>query len=119
MGQLRDSIRAPFFDAPELQAAARAARARGVEVELLDDHAMDDVDDHSATVFGTLAAHWLTQAADGKITVRVLPPNRTEIASIVAIDADDQGRELSIDANGTITTHPEDPPCPPIDGHRK
>lgn len=103
--QLRDSIRSPFFDAPELRAAARAARERGVDVDLLDDRGLDGRRDHAAA-FCSLAAQWLTEAAEGEITVRVLPPDRRELASIVAIDANGEGRRLRLGADGTVTTYP-------------
>lgn len=103
--ELRDSIRSPFFDAPVLRAAARAARARGVDVELLDDHGLDH-DDQLAAIFKTIAAQWLTDTVASKITVRVLPPDRAERATIVAIDANGEGRELSMSSDGTVTTYP-------------
>jgi hypothetical protein len=103
--EIRDSIRSPFFDAPQLQDAARAARVRGVEVELLDDHGLDD-DAELAEVFAGIAAGWLAEAVDGEITVRVFPPGRAERASIVAIaDGTGEGRELSMSADGVITTY--------------
>ena len=103
--QLRDSIRSTFFDVPELQAAVRAARAREVDVELFDDHGLDGDKDHAAA-FCALAVQWLNQAADGEITVRVRPPGRSELAKIVSVDADGEGRILRMSTDGTVTTTP-------------
>lgn len=103
--EIRDSISSPFFDAPQLQDATRAARARGVDVVLLDDHGLDD-DAELAELFAGLATGWLAEAADGVITVRVFPPGRAERASIVAIaDGTGEGRELSMSADGVTTTY--------------
>ncbi|AGB27100.1 hypothetical protein Mycsm_06999 (plasmid) [Mycobacterium sp. JS623] len=100
--QLRDSIRSPFFDVPELRVAARAARARGVDVDLFDDHGLDGHPDRAAA-FRALAAQWLSHAVDGEITVRVPPPGRSGLASIVAVDADGEGRILRMSADGSVS----------------
>ena len=61
--QLRDSLRAPGFQKNHVIDAVRAARNRGVEVVLLDDHGMDganaDVRDriHSSIVRELTAIH--------------------------------------------------------------
>lgn len=104
--ELRDSIRSPFFDTPDLRIAARSARSRGVKVELLDDRGMDNADEHLVAAFRTIAGRWLAETADGEITVRVFPPDRAGLASIVAISADGEDRELNMAGDGTVTTYP-------------
>ncbi|MEW5809501.1 MAG: hypothetical protein AB1925_08600 [Actinomycetota bacterium] len=103
--ELRDSIRSPFFDTPDLRAAVRAARARRVEVDLLDDHGMTDADGDVAAVFRALTLDWLQRApAEVKVTVRVHPPHRSEVGSIVTTDTDGDGQVLILTADGSITS---------------
>ncbi|TQF69459.1 hypothetical protein FK531_09795 [Rhodococcus spelaei] len=85
---LRDLLRAPGLSDPAVDAAARAARGRGVEVILLDDKAMDHSSaDTRARFLGSVAAE-LTSATDGAVTVRVLPPRRASMATILVSGAD-------------------------------
>ena len=100
--ELRDGLRAPQLTTDELSGAARGARARGVEVVLLDDGAFDD------------AAHWLRErvtatatkeldaANAGSVTVRILPPGRRVLATVLA-QAPDHDRRTEIGADGTVT----------------
>lgn len=89
---LRDTLRAPILDTTDVAAAARAARARGVDVILLDDHGMD----HTATplrdriITAVVAA--LADAADGTLTVRVSPPQRDTLLTILHNRHDDTDR---------------------------
>lgn len=93
--QLRDTIRAPGWDAPEVAESVWAVRRRGVSVRLLDDgalddYASDDLGDESSP--GSLARRMLveeltavesTSAAHGSVTARILPAGRGVLASIV------------------------------------
>lgn len=72
--ELRDELRAPQLSTPELLAAARAARQRGVEVMLLDDGGLDAASPLLSTRVRHLATRELDNTQDGHITVRVLPP---------------------------------------------
>lgn len=101
--RLRDSVRAPILDVPPVVDAARRARERGVEVVLIDDHGMD-VARHQAAGFHQLAADWLDAARDGRVTVRVLPPGRSALATIVAVTAAGGERELTLSADGTLSS---------------
>lgn len=95
---LRDCVRAPALIDPAVVAATRAARARGVEVILLDDHAADDAApsvrrrllDHVAAALDTAA---------GTVTVRVLPPGRAALATILCHTGDDT-RRIDIGPDG-------------------
>lgn len=99
--RLRDSVRAPILDAPSVVEAARRARSRGVDVVLIDDHGMDD-SRHDVTAFHDQAVVWLDNAHDGRITVRVLPPGRSSLATIVAVTADGTESDLVLAADGTV-----------------
>ncbi|MFI6430458.1 hypothetical protein [Rhodococcus oryzae] len=99
---LRDILRAPGLSGPIVSAAARAARGRGVEVVLLDDRAVDDGGAAPDRFLGMVAAE-LAAATDGAITVRVLPPGRTTMATVLASSAD-RVRRTEFDHDG----HPAD-----------
>lgn len=101
--RLRDSVRAPILDVPHIVTAARQARQRGVEVVLLDDRGMNDVPAGTRKAFYDVAVEWLSAMTGGKITVRVLPPGRPLLATIVAITADGVQRDLDMAADGTVT----------------
>lgn len=81
---LRDSLRAPGLTHPAVVASARAARARGVEVILLDDRGMDSATAEVHERFVTAVANELDAARDGAVTVRVLPPGREAAATVLA-----------------------------------
>ncbi len=80
---LRDILRAPILDTADVADAARSARARGVDVVLLDDHGMDQtaIPIRDRIVAAVLEA--LTRATDGQLTVRVLPPQRDTLLTIL------------------------------------
>ena len=97
-GSLRDAIRARSLFVEPIISATRAARARGVEVTLLDDsgdHQPTDV-----TVFARLVADELDALRFGRFTARVLPANRTELATIVVESS--EHRMLLVAADGTV-----------------
>lgn len=80
---LRDSLRAPALTVPRVTTAARAARSRGVEVLLLDDHGLDTAPDEVRARVFDAAVEALEQAATGTLTIRILPPSRHALATIV------------------------------------
>lgn len=86
---LRDTLRAPILAVPQIGAAARAARARGVEVVLLDDHALDTAPGEVQDRVITAAADTLTKAHSGTLTIRILPPGRNVLATILHSTPDD------------------------------
>ncbi|GAC56437.1 hypothetical protein GOHSU_06_00490 [Gordonia hirsuta DSM 44140 = NBRC 16056] len=103
---LRDRIRAPGLDVPEVAAAAWDARARGARVVLLDDHDWTLVApaEHSAPteLLGPLrqdaVAALKRSGAHSSVTVRILPAGRDLLATI-AVDAPDHRsrREFALD----------------------
>ncbi|RMI27937.1 hypothetical protein [Nocardia stercoris] len=100
--ELRDGLRAPWLATPALAAAARGARGRGVEVVLLDDGGFGQVPSWVRdSVIGTAVAE-LDAAATGSITVRVLPPGRRLLATILA-DSGGTDRRIEIDTSGRCT----------------
>ncbi len=80
-GRLRDDLRAGRLARPALAQAAARARARGVDVLLLDDSAgRDDLDLDGIAV-------WMAAAVDGareRVVGRLLPPGRRTVASVTA-----------------------------------
>lgn len=81
--ELRDSIRAPALADPRVTAAARDARSRGVEVVLLDDHGLDDASDLVRDRVLNAVAEVLERAGFGTLTIRILPPRRHVLVTIV------------------------------------
>lgn len=106
---LRDTLRAPVLDTAAIAAAARAARARGVDVILLDDHGMDQTADPAREQILTAVIAALTEATDGTLTVRVSPPQRDALLTILHRRSDDTTRSeygqdgLAFIAPDTIT----------------
>ena len=86
---LRDSIRARALDVPVVVAAARAARERGVTVQLLDDGGLTDQPRRVADEVRRAVARSLDGADAGTVTVRIHPAGRTALATIVVTDGDD------------------------------
>lgn len=81
--QLRDSLRAPALTATRVAAATRAARSRGVEVNLFDEHGLDEVTtDIQDKLLAAITAE-IDTARTGSITVRVLPPGRPSLATVL------------------------------------
>lgn len=98
---LRDAIRGRSLFIEPLIAACRAARARGVEVSLLDDSA--DSADRNAVALPVLAAavaRELDTVPSGRFTARVLPAGRADLATIL-IDSLDK-RMLRVAPDGTL-----------------
>nr|WP_296777169.1 hypothetical protein [Rhodococcus sp. (in: high G+C Gram-positive bacteria)] len=89
---LRDSIRARALYVPEIAAAARAARARGVTIHLMDDGGLTGIADHTVAQLRTEIATRLDAAEAGSVTVRILPPGRDVLATVVAQNGDKTDR---------------------------
>ncbi|MFI6172102.1 hypothetical protein ACIBCN_35365 [Nocardia sp. NPDC051052] len=100
--ELRDELRAPDLSTPELLAAARAARQRGIEVMLLDDGGLESATALLSTRVRTVATLELNNVRDGQITVRVLPPGRPYLATVL-VNAETGNRRTEIDCTGTVT----------------
>jgi hypothetical protein len=84
---LRDSIRARALDVPDIVSAARSARERGVTVQLLDDGGLG-ANSGQAVEFRRTVVEQLDAAHSGSITVRVQPPDRNVLATIVVSRGD-------------------------------
>jgi hypothetical protein len=86
---LRDTLRASNLVTPAINSAVSRVRARGVEVVMLDDHGLDDV---PAGVRDELLGHVLEAlnvANAGSLTIRILPPHRDALLTIVHSTPDD------------------------------
>lgn len=81
--RLRDALRAPGLQRPDVVAAARAARSRGVVVVMLDDRGMDGAPAGLHTDLADEVVAELDAVADGTVTVRILPPRRKTMATIL------------------------------------
>ncbi|MEE3851357.1 hypothetical protein VZC37_13510 [Gordonia sp. LSe1-13] len=93
--QIRDSLRAPILaGTPEVAAAASRARARGVEVIMVDGHALDDADEDARTSVLSRIADELNSATEGSVVVRILPPGRVLCGTVVV---DGPGKVLRIE----------------------
>lgn len=112
--QLRDTIRAPGWDSPEVGRSVWAVRRRGVSVRLLDDGALDayasgDLDDTQSP--GNLARRMLVDeltaidsdgGGQGSVTARILPPGREVLASIV-VDVGTRMRRVEVHRDGSVS----------------
>jgi hypothetical protein len=78
---LRDAMRGRSLFVEPVITAARAARARGVEVALLDDRG--DATDAEVAAVAAIVASELDSTTSGRFTARVLPQGREELATIV------------------------------------
>ncbi|WP_280385976.1 hypothetical protein [Nocardia wallacei] len=101
--ELRDSLRAPALTTAALAAATRGARGRGVEVLLLDDGGLSEAADGLVSTVLDTAAQQLDKANAGSITVRILPPGRHVLATIL-VDGPSEMRRIEIDHEGIAHT---------------
>ncbi|MFJ1457296.1 ATP-binding protein [Nocardia sp. N2S4-5] len=101
--ELRDGLRAPALTTAGLAAATRGARSRGVEVLLLDDGGLADAPDTLVSAVVAEVAQQLDKANSGTVTVRVLPPGRHVLATIL-VDAPPELRRVEIDHDGATRT---------------
>jgi hypothetical protein len=70
--ELRDQIRGRALLHPQLVSATRAARTRGVEVQLLDDGGLDGLDEASRGELLLRAARELMSIDSGKVVIRAV-----------------------------------------------
>ena len=103
--ELRDGLRAPQLVTEELSGAARGARARGVEVVLLDDGGFAGAASSVRRCVIDSAARELDAANAGSVTVRVLPPGRRVLATVLAYTPEyDRRTEIDTEGNVTVTS---------------
>lgn len=92
---MRDTLRGGGLKSPDIAAAARNARLRGAAVILLDDR-NDQLDAASSAVVESAVLAELETLHEGSVTVRLLPPGREIMATIVRNDG--QRRRIDIPA---------------------
>ncbi|WP_415972029.1 hypothetical protein [Rhodococcus sp. 077-4] len=98
--ELRDTLRARGLMRPELARAARSARARGVEVMMLDDRGPAALNDDVRERIVAAASSALDAADVGSVTVRLLPPGRTAAATILLDDLGEGAQRVEYDETG-------------------
>ena len=81
--QLRDGVRGRSLMTPVVVAAVERARERGVEVTLLDDRGSELPSASAMSEIGIRIAASLDAAAEGAVTIRLLPPGRDTAVTIV------------------------------------
>ncbi|MQY27517.1 sensor histidine kinase [Nocardia aurantia] len=101
--KLRDHLRAIGLVHPLVDPASAAARDRGVEVNMLDDEGMDNVDETIRHEILRMIADELNRARDGRITVRIVPPGRTSLATVVSY-SNSTVRRVNFDMAGRART---------------
>ncbi|ORM32822.1 hypothetical protein [Williamsia sp. 1135] len=79
---LRDQLRAAALVSPETAAAAREARARGVEVTMIDDGGLDGAFEEMRSWVHIVVTAALHDARDGYVRVRVLPMDRDHVVIV-------------------------------------
>ncbi|WP_328435344.1 hypothetical protein [Nocardia puris] len=106
---LRDTLRAPALAVEPVTTAARAARERGLDVVLIDDRGLDGVSDEIRDRLLRLVAAELDQAPGGTVTIRILPPDRGLLATIVGTHPVDGTRRVEITISGVPRESAEKP----------
>ncbi len=97
--ELRDHLRAMGLVHPLVDPSSQAARQRGVKVVMLDDKGMNDIDEAVRHRVLRQIAHELDRTHSGSIAVRIVPPGRNRIATIVA-HTDASVRRMEFDLTG-------------------
>ncbi len=97
--ELRDRLRAPGLADPALVRAARAARTREVSLTLLDDGGLESAAPGLREAVVETAVAQLDSVSEGDVTVRVLPPGRGCVATIVIVEPEAY-RRIEIDGAG-------------------
>ena len=99
---LRDRLRAPLLSTLDLDDAAYHARTRGVEVVFLDDSGPHDPDPAVVDTVHAVASRALTGARNGTVCVRMWPPGRAIVASVLVTDDSGGTERIEIDAATTV-----------------
>jgi hypothetical protein len=97
--ELRDRIRGAALDVPAVVASVRAARLRGVAVEIMDDGALAGVPD-AAAVLAPIPG-LLDAVAGGRVVIRILPPGRAAVVSVV-VETAEGTRRSTIGPEGVV-----------------
>lgn len=99
--RLRDGLRAPGLQQNSIVEAARAARERGVEVVLLDDYGLAQSESAARERLTSAMVAELESLSSGTVTMRILPPGRRLMATIL-VDAGDGIRRLEFGHDGRV-----------------
>jgi len=91
--ELRDGLRARTLTAPSVVEAVRAARRRGVDVVLLDDSDPERLAATDLETVITRVADTVSETSHGRVVARLLPPGRSEVATILVETSDGTHRE--------------------------
>ena len=102
--ELRDALRAPLLAHSPVLAAARAARGRGVQVLLYDEHGLDHVTEQVLHRLRTAAVAEIDRARDGSVVVRIQRPGRRPLVTIVA-NGSDGTRRTELDQHARPLEH--------------
>jgi hypothetical protein len=100
---LRDGIRAAGFSGERLVSETREARARGIQVVLLDDRGAE-LDETERTRVEDALITQLRESTEGTITARLSPFGRDEIATIV-VDEGGAYRRVVVAFDSVEVTH--------------
>jgi len=84
--ELRDSVRGRSLALPAISRAARAARARGLTVNLLDDRGAPLPSGAAMQKLTVVAVEALDSTSAGTLTVRMLPAGRAAAVTVVSDD---------------------------------
>lgn len=80
---LRDTLRAPTLATPEISDSASRTRSRGVEVVMLDDHGLGGAPVPVRDLLLARVVDALAAADSGTLTIRILPPGRDALLTIL------------------------------------
>ncbi len=100
--ELRDHLRAIGLVHPLVDPASAAARDRGVEVIMLDDDGMNNIDETIRHEVLRAIAGELNSTKNGRIAVRIVPPGRSKLATVVAY-TNSTVRRVELDVTGRAT----------------
>ncbi len=103
---LRDSVRARGLQIPEIVAATAEARARGVEVTLLDDRGGGLPTRTAMKLLTARITESLRNVDSGTLTIRLGPAGRAVAASIV-VDSRGESRRIDLGEDGEPVLIPE------------
>ncbi|MCK6211286.1 hypothetical protein KZX45_12105 [Georgenia sp. EYE_87] len=111
--EVRDRLRGGALDVPGVVAAVRAARLRGVAVEVMDDGGLSDVPDPAAVLAPIPGL--LDGVAAGRVVIRILPPRRAAVASVV-VETAEGTRRSTIGPDGAVDSPDAPSPGPSSSG---
>lgn len=97
---LRDGVRGKSLVTPRVAEAATSARARGVEVMLLDDRGVGLATGDAMRRMTDAIVARLEGASEGSVTVRLAPARRAVAVSIVTTDGEGAIERLELDDDG-------------------